>query len=278
MTSAPLTVLPAPDPAVHGPTSGFVLVLAGGGYAFRAEHEFLDVTAWLAANGVACGYLDYAVAPATYPQALGQVLRALAELRAGVHGPVEGPIAVLGFSAGAHLAGTALTATEEEIALALTGWDGDIGTIAAARPDAGVLCYPVVSMTDLPHLGSRRNLLGSDADDAALAISLSVERRVSADTPPVFMWHTADDDVVGVEHSLRLAGALGQAGVGYELHVYPSGPHGLGLAPDAGAPAEWAQACLRWLGEHGIGERGIGERGIGTVVPAATGTTTGARS
>lgn len=256
MSSVPLTVLPAPDPTTHGPTSGFVLVLAGGGYGFRAEHEFLDVTAWLAENGVACGYLDYAVAPATYPLALGQVLRALAELRAGVHGPLDGPIAVLGFSAGAHLAGTVLTATAAEIALALSApgagapWDGDVVT---ARPDVGVLCYPVVSMTDLPHQGSRSNLLGPDADDTAVAKTLSVERRVDAGTSPVFVWHTADDDVVDVEHSLRLAGALGRADVPYELHVYPSGSHGLGLAQDAGAPAEWTQACLRWLGDHGIG-------------------------
>ena len=257
MTSAPMTVLPAPDPALHGPTRGFVLVLAGGGYGFRAEHEFLDVTSWLSANGVACGYLDYAVAPATYPLALGQVLRALADLRSGSHGPIDGPIAVLGFSAGAHLAGTALTATAEEIALALgasgstaPGWDGDVAT---ARPDAGVLCYPVISMTERPHLGSRSNLLGADADDPAVATSLSVEHRVDAGTPPVFAWHTADDDAVDVEHSLRLAGALGRAGVGYELHVYPSGAHGLGLARDAGAPSEWTQACLRWLGEQGIG-------------------------
>ena len=259
MTDAPLTVLPAPDPALHGPTSGFVLVLAGGGYAFRAEHEFYDVTAWLASNGVACGYLDYAVAPATYPLALGQVLRALAELRAGVHGPVTGPIAVLGFSAGAHLAGTALTATDAEVALALgesglgLGLEGVPDGAGAARPDAGVLCYPVVSMTDVPHLGSRSNLLGDDAEDAALAAALSVERRVDAATPPTFLWHTADDDVVGVEHSLRMAGALGRAQVPYELHVYPSGPHGLGLAPGSGAPAEWPQACLRWLAERGIG-------------------------
>ena len=258
MTRAPLTVLPPPDPATGGPTSGFVLVLAGGGYGFRAEHEFLDVTAWLADNGVACGYLDYAIAPATYPLALSQVLRALAELRAGVHGPITGPIAVLGFSAGAHLAGTALTATEDEIATALGDDDFDVD-VSAARPDAGVLCYPVVSMTDLPHLGSRRNLLGEDAEDTALAKALSVERRVDASTPPTFMWHTADDAAVDVEHSLRLASALGHADVPYELHVYPNGSHGLGLAPGSGAPEEWTQACLRWLGERGIGERGIGQ-------------------
>ena len=250
MSSVPLTVLPAPDPATYGPTSGFVLVLAGGGYGFRAEHEFLDVTSWLAENGVACGYLDYAVAPDTYPLALGQVLQALAELRAGAHGAIDGPIAVLGFSAGGHLAGTVLTATDDEVALALGAQDG-----SWARPDAGVLCYPVVSMTDLPHLGSRSNLLGADADSTAVAKALSVERRVDAQTPPTFVWHTADDAVVDVEHSLRLAGALGRAQVPYELHVYPTGSHGLGLASEAGAPAGWTQACLRWLGDLGIGPR-----------------------
>ncbi|SDC74539.1 Acetyl esterase/lipase [Sanguibacter gelidistatuariae] len=244
---APLTVLPAPDPGAGGRSRGFVLVLAGGGYVGRAEHEYLDVTAWLAANGVACAYLDYAVAPATYPVALGQVLRAVAELRSGEHGPVDGPIAVLGFSAGAHLAGLALTATDAELTLAAQGLD------RPTRPDAGVLCYPVVSMTDLPHLGSRGNLLGARADDTAYAKALSVERRVDLRTPPTFLWHTADDAVVDVEHSLRLAGALGRAHIPYELHVYPTGSHGLGLAETAGAPAEWTQACLRWLGEQGIG-------------------------
>lgn len=260
MTGAPLTVLPPPDPAVHGSTRGFVLVLAGGGYAVRAEHEYLDVTRWLAAHGIASGYLDYAVAPATYPVALGQTLEALAELRDGVHGPVDGPVVVLGFSAGAHLAGLALTATPAELALT-TGSGTDAGSAPTEsgsraryeRPDAAVLCYPVVSMTDLPHIGSRANLLGDAADDTAFAKALSVERRVDARTPPAFLWHTADDAVVDVEHSLRLAGALGRSHVPYELHVYPTGEHGLGLAESAGAPAGWTDACLRWLAEQGVG-------------------------
>lgn len=247
MTGAPLTVLPPPDAALHGSTRGFVLVLAGGGYAVRAEHEYLDVTRWLAKNGIASGYLDYAVAPATYPLALGQTLQALAELRAGVHGPVDGPVVVLGFSAGAHLAGLALTATSAELSL-VSGAGARV-----ERPDAAVLCYPVVSMTDLPHLGSRANLLGDGADDTAFAKALSVERRVDARTPPTFLWHTADDAVVDVEHSLRLAGALGRSHVPYELHVYPTGEHGLGLAESAGAPGGWTDACLRWLAEQGVG-------------------------
>ena len=112
MTAAPLTLAPRPD-VDH---RGFVLVLAGGGYAHRAEHESVDVVAWLSSHGVASGYLDYAIAPERYPTALDQVFTALAELRAGVHGEITGPVAVLGFSAGGHLAGTVLTATDDDVA------------------------------------------------------------------------------------------------------------------------------------------------------------------
>ena len=232
------------------PSHGFVLVLAGGGYGLRAEHEDRPVVEWLAAHGVAAGHLDYSVAPATHPTALDEALDALAEIRSGAHGPVTGPVLVLGFSAGAHLAGLALTATEEELAHAAHAAGRDPSEVA--RPDGAVLCYPVVSMTHLPHLGSRTNLLGEQADDGATAARLSVERRIDPTTGPVFAWHTADDTVVDVEHSLRLSSALARAHVPHELHVYPSGPHGLGLADASGAPSGWTGACLRWLGDLGI--------------------------
>lgn len=246
MSTAPLTLAPRPD-VDH---QGFVLVLAGGGYAHRAEHESVDVVAWLSAHGVAGGYLDYAIAPERYPTALEQTLTALAELRAGVHREITGPVAVLGFSAGGHLAGTVLTATDDEIARVQAA----VGPgLTVARPDAAVLCYPVTSLVQTPHVGSRENLLGEHADDSGLAGSLSTEQRVDATTAPTFLWHTADDETVHVSHSLGLAAALGDHGVPYELHVYPSGRHGLGLAPGSGTVEEWTTAALRWLGEQGIG-------------------------
>lgn len=249
MTATPLTLAPRPA-ADH---RGFVLVLPGGGYAHRAEHESVDVVAWLSEHGVASGYLDYAIAPERYPTALDQVLTALAELRAGVHGEVTGPVAVLGFSAGGHLAGTALTATPDELA-AVQGRSAPGLTVA--RPDAAVLCYPVTSLVRTPHVGSRENLLGDRADDATLAAGLSTEQRVDAATAPTFLWHTADDETVHVSHSLGLAAALGDQGVPYELHVYPTGHHGLGLAPGGGTVEEWTTASLRWLREQGIGPVG----------------------
>lgn len=246
MSAAPLTLAPRPSADHHG----FVLVLPGGGYTHRAEHEAVDVVAWLSAHGVASGYLDYAVAPERHPTALGQVLTVLAELRAGVHGEITGPVAVLGFSAGGHLAATSLTATPDEIGAVQA--DAAPG-LTVARPDAAVLCYPVTSLVRTPHVGSRDNLLGDRTDDAGLAEDLSTENRVDPQTAPTFLWHTADDETVPVSHSLGLAAALGEQGVPYELHVYPTGRHGLGLAPGSGTVEEWTTAALRWLGEQGIG-------------------------
>jgi acetyl esterase/lipase len=247
----PFVLHPQADDLADGGASGFVLVLPGGGYLGRAEHEGAVITAFLADHGIPSGYLAYPVAPAIYPEALDQVLLVLADLRAGVHGAFPGPIAVIGFSAGGHLAGSVATATEAERAdlAAREGTDPE----SLARPDLATLCYPVISLVNRAHIGSRRNLLGA-TDTEALAASLSVERRVDADTPPTFLWHTADDASVPVENSLLMAGALRDAAVPFELHVYPTGRHGLGLADDVGAPVtDWRDAWLGWLARGGVG-------------------------
>lgn len=107
-----------------------------------------------------------------------------------------------------------------------------------------MLCYPVVSMIDGPHEGSLQNLLGADR---SLAGEVSLERLVTRDAPPIFLWHTADDDAVPVHHSYLLARALADAGVPHELHVFPHGPHGIGLAAGSRAPAAWTGLCSEWL-------------------------------
>jgi acetyl esterase/lipase len=255
VTSEPTTARTEPatlhdGPPVAGPSRGAVLVLPGGGYQVRSADEGAPVAAFLAASGVRAHWLDYPVAPARYPVALHEVLRAVADLRAGRRGgaPVDGPVAVLGFSAGGHLAGTAATATDAELRAAAEV--AGLGPAEVRRPDAAVLCYPVVSLVDHPHLGSRLNLVG-DPDDAA-ARALSVELRVDAATPPTFLWHTAEDGSVDVENALVAAAALHRHRVPVELHVYPHGKHGLNLAVGHTA-GEWAFAAVRWLGEQGIG-------------------------
>lgn len=104
------------------------------------------------------------------------------------------------------------------------------------------------------HEGSKTNLLGDNAA-AALVDLLSNERQVSASTPPTFIFHTADDEAVKVENSLAFATALRSHGVPFALHVYPSGPHGLGLGSREWDPEHrhpWTGECRLWLKELGV--------------------------
>jgi acetyl esterase/lipase len=150
-------------------------------------------------------------------------------------------VGVLGFSAGGHLAATLSTA-------AATG--SATLDVPGAVPDFTVLCYPVVSCLDEPHQGSVENLLGGSPSDALLR-EMSAELHVTAATPPAFVWHTADDEAVPVQHSLAYAGSLARAGVPGELHVFPHGRHGLGLAGDAPGPDQWTVLCAAWLDRMG---------------------------
>lgn len=140
-------------------------------------------------------------------------------------------VGVLGFSAGGHLAACASCLFEND----------------AERPDFAILSYPVITLEPPhAHAGSRRALLGLEADPA-LVTSLSMEKRVTARTPPTFLWHTKEDASVPVQNSMIYAEALQRAGVPHELHLYEAGPHGLGMNPDYDAGREWPKACEAWL-------------------------------
>lgn len=232
----------APDLILNAAAEGhgFVVVLPGGGYRNLAEHETLPPLKWLAAQGWRGGALRYTVDPSPYPVALLEVLGALAEVRAGRYGPVSGPVGVLGFSAGGHLAGMAATATADELARAEA-----LAGRPSARPDFAVLAYPVIDLGQHTHGGSHESLLaGLDPADG-WPQRLSVQNRVDAGTPPLFVWTTADDDAVPAQNALLVAEACVRHQVPVELHVYLSGPHGLGMEPEPAASA-WA-ACAGWL-------------------------------
>ena len=124
--------------------------------------------------------------------------------------------------------------------------DADLSEILP-RPDALVLCYPVIAMRP-PHAheGSVANLLGVPAVDADRE-RWSLETRVTADTPPTFLWHTAEDEPVPVENSLLFAERLAHHGVPFALHVFPNGRHGLDLAVDEPLASAWTGLCADWL-------------------------------
>ena len=156
-------------------------------------------------------------------------------------------IGIMGFSAGGHLASTIATHFD-----AGDSSSADPIERASSRPDVAVLAYPVISMTDgVTHLGSRRNLLG-DNPTPALEAELSNEEHVTAQAPPTFIFHTADDPVVSVENSLLFAFALLAAKVPFELHVFERGPHGVGLAQSDPALSAWPSLLQHWLRMRGF--------------------------
>ncbi|HEV2121363.1 MAG TPA: prolyl oligopeptidase family serine peptidase, partial [Chloroflexota bacterium] len=122
----------------------------------------------------------------------------------------------------------------------------------SCRPDMSILCYPVISFTEtFRHSGSMRNLLGEESAED-LRVLLSNELHVTEETPPAFLWHTAEDSGVPVENSLAYAAALSRHNVRFALHVFPNGKHGLGLAPDHPEVSAWTALCATWLASRGF--------------------------
>jgi acetyl esterase/lipase len=240
-------------PAVRT-TRTAVVVFPGGGYGHLAPHEGEGYARWLCGYGIAAFVVKYRLGRHGYrhPAMLRDAARAVRTVRARATewGVDPARVGVIGSSAGGHLASTILTHCDRG-----DPTSDDPVERESSRPDFGILCYAVIGLGDeLAHEGSRRNLLGDDPDPALVEL-LSNERQVRADTPPTFLWHTADDPVVSVRNSYAFADALARSGVPHELHVYPHGRHGLGVGfadPTGKRVAEllpWTRACVRWLAE-----------------------------
>jgi len=239
-------------PAGDGPFA-CIIVCPGGGYGGRAPHEGAPICRWLNSIGVAGFVLDYRVKPYRHPIPLGDVQRAIRTVRTRAAEWKIDPkrVGILGFSAGGHLAASATTIFDAGKPDATDQIDRQ-----SCRPDAAILCYPVISFGDFRHNGSMINLLGPDPDPK-LRQEMSLETRVTPETPPTFLWHTSTDSGVPVENSLLFAMALHKNKVPFALHVFPQGPHGIGLGDgDRGAKSpdarQWPAICAEWLKNLGF--------------------------
>ncbi len=236
-----LTVQTA-DPAIA--TGAAMVILPGGGYGGLAAHEGKGYADWLVTNGVTCFVLKYRLGSAGYrhPVMLQDAARAVRVVRARAAEFKIDPkrVGIIGSSAGGHLASTLLTHFDAGKADATDAIERE-----SSRPTLGILCYPVISMGPNTHQGSKNNLLGKEPSFELVKL-LSNETQVTKDTPPCFLWHTAEDKAVKVENSLDFAAALQRAGVPFDLHVYQKGAHGLGL----GKNHPWAGDCVFWLREQ----------------------------
>ncbi|MDI9602727.1 MAG: alpha/beta hydrolase [Acidobacteriota bacterium] len=230
-------------------TGAAVVVCPGGGYAGLAPHEAEPVALWLNSIGVVGFVLKYRLAPRYHhPAMLQDAARAIRTVRcrAGEWGVGPEHVGILGFSAGGHLTSTAVTHYDSGQP------DGpDAVERFSSRPDFGVLIYPVISLLEFTHGGSRVNLLGEDPPED-LVWRLSSELQVTPDTPPCFIVHSVADSAVPVENALLFAEALRRAGVPFSLHVYELGEHGYGLGGDDPVLSTWPSLCEGWLRKRGM--------------------------
>ena len=221
-----------------------IVVYPGGGYGMRAYHEGEPIAQFFNSRGMHAVVVDYRVAPNRFPAPLADAQRAIKIVRANAAEWKVDPdrIVTLGFSAGGHLA--ASTVVLEDVSL--VGHTPDEIDKQPALPNGAILCYPVISIgADFGHVGSGMNLLGEKYKYEENYFSL--QNRVSDKTPKCFLWHTSDDNGVNVKNSLAFGAMLRDHGIQFEMHVYPHGPHGLGLAPDYPDVRQWADQAADWV-------------------------------
>ena len=203
-----------------------MIVLPGGGYAAHAPHEAEPVARWLGETGVQASVFRYPL-NVRHPAPLDALRAEIGRRRAAG----SQRIGLIGFSAGGHLAGLAALAP-------------------GAAPDQtvqfAVLGYAITSMETETYRPARLILLGQDASPQ-LRRATSLDSLVTPASPPFFVWHTAEDPYVPPEHTYRFASALAASGVPHAVHVFAHGPHGLGLAQDAGEAASWTRLANAWI-------------------------------
>lgn len=229
--------------------SSCVIVCPGGGYSQLCKDREGEVIAeYYNKSGISAFVLDYRIKPYCYPAQLEDVLRAVRVVRslASTYGYDENKIAILGFSAGGHLASMAVTHFDEGKVC------GDEIDRISSRPDLGILCYPVITMGEYTDLGTRNNLLGDQRENPEMQAFLSSELTVRDNSPPCFIAHTVNDKTVPVQNSIMMASALIEKHVPVELHVFPYGRHGFSYGVYEGSEhaAQWLDLSIRYIKDY----------------------------
>jgi len=230
-------------PESTGKPRGAVVVLPGGGYTGLAPHEGAPFAELFAEHGLVSAVCYYRRGERCWPRAYADAARGMRMMRAMADELTIDPnrVGLLGFSAGGHNAVTVATQPD----LHHDPHDDLVGRFSA-RPDRLMVGYGVISMINHAHEGSVRNLLGPDATIAHKR-QFSGELNVTPDTPSTFLFHTADDPAVPAANSLNFARACYHHGVRCELHLYETGPHGVGLALDDPKLRSWSRRMIEWL-------------------------------
>lgn len=213
-----------------------MLIVPGGGYRYVSSSEGDPAARTFYAAGYNVFVLAYTVNYLDEPlklQPLMDIARAVRILRyhAGICHIDPSRLVVCGFSAGAHLCASLCVHYTD-----ISDPDPKYASISA-RPDAAILAYPVITSGKYAHRDSFTALLGKDADEKELEY-MSLEKHVTDDMPPCFLWQTATDDSVPVENSYLFAMACRKAGVPFAHHVFSDGVHGMSVATE-----EWLEGC-----------------------------------
>ncbi len=227
ITEATLTVYPAPKPNGQA-----IVACPGGGYAgIAVSHEGHDMAAWFNAQGITYAVLHYRMPNGNVRIPLSDAQQAIRVMRGRAKEWDIKSLGIMGASAGGHLACTAATHFTPE-----------------TRPDFQVLFYPVVTMGEKTHQGSRKNLLGESPSAEQINL-FSNEKQVTPQTPPAFIMHSTDDKTVPVINSVNYYLALVQNGVSATMHLYPIGGHGWGYRDNFLYKTRWTGELEKWLRE-----------------------------
>lgn len=247
VTDPTIEVYSAPEALANGTA---IVICPGGGYSGLAyQHEGVQVAKWFSSIGVTAFLVKYRLPNDMIMEdrsigPLQDVQEAIRIVRRNAQEWNVDPnkVGVMGFSAGGHLASTASTKYDEKVYTPIDE--------LSARPDFSILIYPVISM-HIGHEDSKRKLIGEDASPEMID-RFSSDMQVNENTPPAFLVHSVDDDLVRVENSIRYLLALKDHNIPSELHIYEKGGHGYGLGRKDGTTSQWPKACEEWLKTNGF--------------------------